>query len=61
MAKFVIFRGTDFKYYWHLKAPNGEIICQSEGYNSKQGAVNGVDACKRYASYASVEDLARVA
>jgi uncharacterized protein YegP (UPF0339 family) len=61
MAKFVIFRGTDFKYYWHLKALNGEIICQSEGYNSKQGAVNGVDACKRYASYASVEDLARVA
>ncbi len=61
MAKFVVFKGSNGQYYWHLKAPNGEIICQSEGYTSKQGALNGVDACKRYATTANTEDLARAA
>ena len=58
MAKFVIFRGRDGQFYWHLKAPNGEIICQSEGYASKQGAQNGIVACKKYAPTAPVDDQA---
>ena len=61
MAKFVIFRGRDGQYYWHLKALNGEKICHSEGYASKQGAQTGVAACKKYAPTASIEDLAQAA
>ncbi len=30
--KFRIFVGKDGQYYFHLKARNGEIILQSEGY-----------------------------
>lgn len=56
MAKFVIFRGKNGQFYWHLKAPNGEIICQSEGYASKQGAQTGIAACKKYTPTASVDD-----
>ena len=55
MAVFVIFTGRDGQYYWRLKAPNGEIIAQSEGYVSRQGAVNGIDACKRHAATAAVQ------
>jgi len=56
MGKFAIFKGHDEQFYWHLKAPNGEIICQSEGYVAKQGAQKGIAAVKEYASDAAVED-----
>jgi uncharacterized protein len=39
--------GDQGAYYWHLKAANGEIIAQSEGYTTKEGAERGVDAVKR--------------
>lgn len=45
--KFEIERGRDEKHYWHLTAANGEIIAQSEGYESHAGAVAGIDAVRR--------------
>lgn len=33
-----------FRYYWHVKAENGEILCQSEAYNSMQAAQKGFRA-----------------
>jgi uncharacterized protein YegP (UPF0339 family) len=60
MGTFEIFRGRDSQYYWRLKAPNGEILCFSEGYTTKQNAYNGVDACKKYALTASVKELTSV-
>ena len=44
-------------YYFHLKAPNGKIICQSEGYNSKRARDNGIAAIKKYAADAEVVDV----
>jgi len=41
---FFISIGRDGLYYWHLKSANGEILCHSEGYNSKQAAQNGINA-----------------
>lgn len=60
-GKFEIFKGNNGQYYWRLKAPNGEILCWSEGYTTKQNAQNGVDACKKYAPDAPVVDLAQAA
>lgn len=40
-TRFQIFRGLDGQYYFHLRADNGEIILQSEGYTSRAGATNG--------------------
>lgn len=57
MAKFEIFKGTNGNFYFRLKAENGEIIAQSEGYSSKQGAKNGIEAVKRCAPVARIDDL----
>jgi hypothetical protein len=57
MPKFEIFKGTNDKYYFRLKASNGEIIAQSEGYSSKQGAQDGVASVKKNAPTATTVDL----
>jgi uncharacterized protein YegP (UPF0339 family) len=47
--KFVIFRRLTVRgrrWFFHLKAANGEIVCQSEAYTSKAGALNGIEAVK---------------
>lgn len=59
MSKFEIFVGSDDKFYFHLKAENGEIIAASQGYTSKQSAENGIDAIKRISAQAEVLDLTR--
>lgn len=56
MAKFHLFQGKNDHYYFDLKAANGEIICQSQGYVSKQGAENGIESVKRNAPQAEVVD-----
>lgn len=57
MYKFQIFKGRDGQFYWRFKAPNGEIMCSSEGYTTKAGARNAIDSIKRNAPNAAVEDL----
>jgi len=54
IPQFKIFKGKDKKYYFHLKAMNGEIIAASEGYNNKAGALNGIDAIKTAAPVAGI-------
>jgi uncharacterized protein YegP (UPF0339 family) len=41
---------------FHLKAPNGEIIAASQGYESKPNAEKGIEAIKKHAPGAAVED-----
>ncbi|MBK7857157.1 MAG: DUF1508 domain-containing protein [Archangiaceae bacterium] len=40
-AKFEVFKGLDSRYYFHVRALNGEIVLQSQSYSSRTGAVNG--------------------
>jgi hypothetical protein len=47
--KFQVFEGNDEQFYFRLRAQNGEIILQSEGYESKVGAEMGVGSVKRHA------------
>jgi len=56
MGTFKIKRRRDGQFYWSLVAPNGEILCHSEGYTTKQSAQHGVDACKHYAYGARIAD-----
>jgi uncharacterized protein YegP (UPF0339 family) len=44
--RFETFRGIDSKYYFHLKANNGQIVLQSQGYSTKAGATNGIASVK---------------
>jgi uncharacterized protein len=54
-GKFTIFQGTDRQWYFRLRAPNGQTLCHSEGYTTRQSALNGVNAVKAYAPLADVE------
>ncbi|MEL6676192.1 MAG: YegP family protein [Bacteroidota bacterium] len=38
------------KYYFRLKAKNGQVIMTSQGYAAKSGAKNGVESVKKNAS-----------
>ncbi len=57
MPKFEIFKGTDGKFYFRLKAVNGEIIAHSEAYSTKQGAQDGIASVKKNAPIATTVDL----
>lgn len=43
---FEVFKGKDDQYYWRLKAANGEIVAQSEGYNTEDDARWGTEAVR---------------
>jgi uncharacterized protein YegP (UPF0339 family) len=46
------FPGKDGKWYFNLKAANGEIVSQSEGYETRGGAVKGIEATAKAAKAA---------
>jgi uncharacterized protein YegP (UPF0339 family) len=45
---------NDGQWYFHLCAPNGEIVAQSQGYASKDNCINGIKAVKLYAPTAII-------
>jgi uncharacterized protein YegP (UPF0339 family) len=55
-AKFEISKDHAGKFRFHLKAPNGEIIAASQGYESKASAEKGIEAIKTHAPHATVVD-----
>lgn len=55
--KFEIFKDSNGEYRFRLKAENGKIIAQSEGYVTKQGCQNGIQSVKDNAPQATVIDL----
>ncbi len=48
-GKFVMSKGKDGKDYFVLKAGNGEVILQSQGYSSGSGCENGIESVKNNA------------
>lgn len=44
------------KYYFNMKAGNGQIIGSSQMYESESGRDNGIDSVKRNAPGATVEE-----
>ncbi len=44
--KFEIFSGKNKKYYFNLKAKNGQVILSSQGYNDLSGCKNGIKSVK---------------
>ncbi len=45
--KFIISKSKNKKFYFVLKAKNGEIIATSEMYESKQACKKGISSVKR--------------
>lgn len=54
--KYKIFTDVASKYRFNLSASNGEIVAASEGYETKQGCMNGIQAVQNSCS-AEIEDL----
>ncbi|MCJ7613912.1 DUF1508 domain-containing protein [Candidatus Bathyarchaeota archaeon] len=54
--KYEVFKDTASKFRFNLSAPNGEIIAVSEGYETKQGCMHGIEAVKNSCN-AEIEDL----
>jgi len=46
-GKFVITKGKDKKFYFNLKASNGQVILTSQGYKDKKGCLNGIESVKK--------------
>lgn len=46
MGNFTIKKGSNGQYYFNLKASNGEIILQSEGYLTKLNCQNGISSVR---------------
>ncbi|MCY3673898.1 MAG: YegP family protein [Paracoccaceae bacterium] len=55
-ATFDIKPSTDGQFYFVLVAPNGKTIATSEMYTTKQSARVGIDAVKKYAPVANIDD-----
>jgi len=50
-GKFELFRNTtDMHYYFTLKAANGQIILESQGYGSKQSCITGIESVQANAA-----------
>ena len=54
--KYEVFTDASSEYRFHLKASNGEIIAASEGYETKQGVMHGIEAFQNSCD-AEIEDL----
>ena len=40
-------KGNDDKYYFSLKAVNGEVILTSQGYKAKADCMNGIESVQK--------------
>ncbi len=55
-AEFEVRRSSDGQFYFVLQAENNEIIATSERYTRKESALNGIEAVKRVAQTAPIND-----
>jgi uncharacterized protein YegP (UPF0339 family) len=54
--EFQVLASKDGGYYWHFKSANGEVVCASQVYATKQGAIHGAYVLKLNAADAPVLD-----
>ncbi len=55
-AEFEIRLAQDGQFYFVLQAENNEIVAMSEMYTTKDSAKNGIEAVKRVAATAPIND-----
>lgn len=56
MPKFEIYKDSQGEFRWRLRAANGEVIANGEGYTSKAGCLNGIESVRENAPIAEIED-----
>ena len=56
-GKFEVFKDKSDEFRFRIVATNGEIIAASQGYKSKESAMDGIKSVVANAATASIEDL----
>ena len=56
-GKFEVYKDKSGKFRFRLKAGNGEILAVGEAYESKAGAMHGIESIRSNAEAASLVDL----
>jgi hypothetical protein len=46
-SRFEYYQGMDGKWYFRLRAANGEIVAVGEGYATKHNCLTGIEAVRR--------------
>jgi len=57
MIRFQVYLDSKGEYRWRLVAANNEIVGWSEGYKTRQGAINSANWVKTNARPAPIHDL----
>jgi uncharacterized protein YegP (UPF0339 family) len=57
-GKFEVFVDKAGAFRFHLKATNGSIIAQSQGYSSKAACMKGIESIRTNAPKAEIVELA---
>lgn len=57
--RFEIFKDKQNQWRFRLRAENGEIICQSEGYKTRQGALKGIASIRSCALKAELVNVSQ--
>jgi uncharacterized protein YegP (UPF0339 family) len=55
-ASFEIYEDGKGEFRFRLKAGNGEVVAIGESYKTRAGVINGIDAVKRAAAEAEIDD-----
>jgi uncharacterized protein YegP (UPF0339 family) len=55
-GKFIVTQADSGEYRFVLTTSTGEVLATSEGYKQKGSALNGIDALRRTAADAVVDD-----
>jgi uncharacterized protein YegP (UPF0339 family) len=55
-GKFVIKKGASGQFHFNLVSTNGEVVATSETYVSKESCKEGIEAVKRLAPDATIDD-----
>jgi uncharacterized protein YegP (UPF0339 family) len=58
-GKFIVTQADSGEYRFVLTTSTGEVLATSEGYKQKGSALNGIDALRRTAADAVVDDRTR--
>lgn len=54
MSKFEIYIDAQGEYRWRLKAANGEVVAQSEGYTTRESAHESAEKMNHWANSAAL-------
>lgn len=56
-GKFEIYKDVNNEFRFRYIAGNGEIVCSSEGYSSKQGCIHGINVIKNISENVIFEEI----